>query len=720
MAINLILPGDDIGSGFNKSNTNFKQQIVSAEVVNGSLRLNKYDGTYFSAPLPIPSSGGQIVSPVGSIILGSTSGTYNQVTISSIDYIYDGTRFNIPTSTVLNLSIGDTNNDRIDAIILDVTTNTIGVVAGTPATPPVLPTLTSTQLLVGAVYVKKGATSLLDYHKLVFTAFTSQQSELQANAQSEFDNLGDLLDVNITSPTAGQKLSYNGSSWINSTDDAASAGNGLSSDNQNVFSLGDELNSDVDFTMNSNSINFNGTKTTSIDTDGNIGSDNTFKIYNDDLSYEFNSTGVKASNGSGSLQLETGLTAGSTQSFIQTFPSKSGTVANLDDIPSYVIPNEEIVFGDGSSLTSSSTFRYTPSFSLLSGNSDNVFSGGPIYSTLLGGLGNTMNGSHLSFITGGQGNSINTSNFSAIVVGTNNIVESSNFTALGGTNNLGGQGSNNSVIIGGQNNGTTQSASSVVSGVYNNINNTYTGFIGGGQGSVIDNSSQGFIGGGITNTINNISSNGSITGGSSNTIDLSLRAGIVGGSQNTIQDNSNDSFIGGGVLNIIDGTSEKSAIMAGEQITISQSSYAFVTGYINDIQSSWRSSIIGGEQNSIYQSYNGTILGSQYSNIINSPMSSIIGGEDNNINLSQKSGIFGSNHVNIDSGDNVVILGFDGYSGGFGTTFSSYTDTTIVKDILVVGSTKTQIGGVDYTGITGTFSSPTQIVVKNGIIISVT
>ena len=250
---------DNLGQAFNKENNNTKESFVNLSLDNTLLTITKFNGTTISVALPV-ATGNQVISPVGSITIGSTSGSYNRLTISPIDYIFNAQKYSILTNTVLSLSANASGYDRLDAVYIDTTSNTIGAITGTPASTPLLPTLASNQILVGAVYVKAGASSTtFNSYSLVYSAFQSQNITNQINQGSPIKYLNDLLDVLASSAGNNQVLTWDSTllKWIPTNKDVtptydSTAGNGLTVLADGTVVLGGDLFQNTEINLNGN------------------------------------------------------------------------------------------------------------------------------------------------------------------------------------------------------------------------------------------------------------------------------------------------------------------------------------------------------------------------------------------------------------------------------------------------------------------------------------
>src|SRR6478735_1647494 len=287
MSIQLINSGDTFGSGFNKANNNFKEQIVNSTLDGNTLKLVMQNGNTINVDLPIKTSGGELLNPNGYIELGNTSGFFNKVTVSNVDYLFDSVSYTISSPTILYLSNGDSTLDRIDAIYIDTVDNTIKKLNGTPNSTPTLPSLdTETTLLIGAVYVKALASSTVANYKLIYTAFISQNVQMQIDNGTPVNKLKDLIDVSISSPTNGQTIIYN--STTNKFENLEiTANNGLHKTDQ-TFKLGGTLSEDTNIDGNDKQLNIEDVSLNISSTDVNFDTYNTInkttsKFYVNDI-----------------------------------------------------------------------------------------------------------------------------------------------------------------------------------------------------------------------------------------------------------------------------------------------------------------------------------------------------------------------------------------------------------------------------------------------------
>lgn len=391
--------------------------------------------------------------------------------------------------------------------------------------------------------------------------------------------------------------------------------------------------------------------------------------------------------------------------------------------------------------------------SSIIGGEINLICNSSCNSSILGGTGSVIFVGRNSSIVGGINNSIMSSDRSSIIGGKDNIVCSSSHesSVLGGTGSIIGLFSCRSSIVGGENNIVCDNSfnSSVIGGRGNKIsyNSNDSSIIGGFCNNITTSKYTSILGGYFNNSLT--SNYSSILGGFYNDISTSKYSSILGGSNNNISSSSHRSSILGGCNNSIllscmsmilsDGSciksSDYSSTFGGWGHYIKSSSYSNLIGGIrNHATASQYTSILGGLFNCVISSHQSSILSGCVNNVSSSCFSSIINGNFNNItsscfamisgNICNKiisstsSSIQSSKCVNITGSTNTVILGVSGGVGGL--TFSNRLNDTIVQDLVVTGSMSTIISSNEFFGITGTFSSPTQIVVKNGIIISIT
>ncbi len=254
MPIQLPITNDTLGTVVNEFKNNSLLQFINVEYQTGNLIFTLFNGSTIVIPLPVSSTGFVNLTQSGNVLLGSTSGLYNQVTVSPIEYLYNGVQYSINTTTTINLSNGDLTNDRIDILYIDSADNTIKKLDGTPGNPPMFPTISSDKLLVGAIYVKANADNTTpNFYNLIYTIFNSQQISNQINMGPVVSKLVELTDVNITTPLDGQILTYDALStkYILTNPivqvSQTTAGSGLTQDN-GVINLGGTLtdNTNID------------------------------------------------------------------------------------------------------------------------------------------------------------------------------------------------------------------------------------------------------------------------------------------------------------------------------------------------------------------------------------------------------------------------------------------------------------------------------------------
>lgn len=375
--------------------------------------------------------------------------------------------------------------------------------------------------------------------------------------------------------------------------------------------------------------------------------------------------------------------------------------------------------------------------SIIGGGRHNICSS--VFTSMIGGYCNGLTASNFASIIGGNINCISSSVFSSISGGLTNNILSSPFSFNTGYCNSISSSCSSGVISGKQNTISLSRLSTIIGGQYNQLNysSNYSSIVGGFTNMIICGSFRSSIIGGYCGTITNNSFNSSILGGFSNIIDCSSAVSILGGGNSNINTSNNSSIIGGDYNEILN--SNNSSLLGGYLNCVSNSVYSStIVGFCNKIlNNSPLSVILGGQENTSCCSRISNILGgrsnymycSGYSSIISgtynkscfSQSSSIINSYQGQLYCSPNSSIQSSAGVGLDNSTNSLILGMDGLNlTGSGLTFSNRFNNTIVQDLTIVGSMSTIILPNEYFGITGTFSSPTQIVVVNGIIISVT
>jgi hypothetical protein len=214
--------------------------------------------------------------------------------------------------------------------------------------------------------------------------------------------------------------------------------------------------------------------------------------------------------------------------------------------PIQSITLNEIAFGTGTGLTSSSLFQVIPS------NGTNTISAGSVRSAVIGGNGNNMD-SYNSSIIGGY---------------TNNLYCcSENSTLIGGNYNKLHYYSIRSGIIAGANNDMYQSNDSgIIGGSTNLIQSSGNSGLIGGYGNCMVQTNNSTINGGQSNTLCN-SPYSNIIGGCENTMKQSSHSSIIGGFQNKMYGNTCYSSIIGGIGNYISGV-ENSSIIGGKNISL--------------------------------------------------------------------------------------------------------------------------------------------------------
>jgi hypothetical protein len=192
----------------------------------------------------------------------------------------------------------------------------------------------------------------------------------------------------------------------------------------------------------------------------------------------------------------------------------------------------------------------------------------PLFSTVVGGAGNTIARSHYGSIVGGSFNSIlrDSSARSAVEYDSisgglqNSVREGGASTITGGSSNLiVGDTSNrvrNSVIGGGNANSMWSdglesiSASTIAGGQGNRIQRASWATIGGGRGHFVGVfSDQATIAGGFSNQISSRAINGTVVGGANNIVDRLAVAATVSGGQSNVASGPY-STVAGGLMNV--------------------------------------------------------------------------------------------------------------------------------------------------------------------------
>ena len=233
---------------------------------------------------------------------------------------------------------------------------------------------------------------------------------------------------------------------------------------------------------------------------------------------------------------------------------------------SVVLPLDEIGYGTGTGITSSTSFRFDSVCKTLV-LADCAILKNACHSSLIGGDNNRMYDTNKSSVIGGYNNRIIDSDFSIIAGGRSNKVSTSGVL---------GPSDYSSIITGECNSIEYYSQrSSIISGCKSSISSSCDSIISGGRENFLSNSSQ-----------------SSIITGCKNQLTTSARSSMVSGYKNKM-DSSNESSIITGKYNYIS-TSDKSTIVSGDN---------------NKIFCSQRSSIIAGYQNCIFCSNDSVILG---------------------------------------------------------------------------------------------------------------
>ena len=262
------------------------------------------------------------------------------------------------------------------------------------------------------------------------------------------------------------------------------------------------------------------------------------------------------------------------------------------------IPTGEVAYGNGTGITSISSFKFTSGRSLLISNNsltDASSTTGLAFGTdgsTLDGSNNTILSSNTSCIDGGY-NSIITSNGSCVIIGTgtkySNIIGSGTSCVSGYNNTIIGSRNSCSGYVSGYSNTIMSSGGSVVDGYYNSIISasttgignapTYNSFIIGGKkhnmspnDGVIANSS---IIAGCCHYLQGTSDGTSIISGYKNNIINSNNSVILGGNNLTLSSEDNTVLVPSLIVNdniSFTNVSGTATITAGVSITVNNTS----------------------------------------------------------------------------------------------------------------------------------------------------
>lgn len=202
---------DTFGQGFTKFNENTNESFVSFMYLNGQLICTRFDGSTININLPLDQSN-KILTEVGTVTIGSVT----TIHITPLSYQYNSNIFNITgTSSVTFAQNGNINFDRIDIIFVNTDTNVIERRIGTPALIPSMPVLQDYEILVAAIYRTKNYGSI----EIIYSCFDSQMNEINIEKGKIINKLSDLKDVNISSLSDNQVLTYDSALnvWKNET-----------------------------------------------------------------------------------------------------------------------------------------------------------------------------------------------------------------------------------------------------------------------------------------------------------------------------------------------------------------------------------------------------------------------------------------------------------------------------------------------------------------------
>jgi hypothetical protein len=312
---------------------------------------------------------------------------------------------------------------------------------------------------------------------------------------------------------------------------------------------------------------------------------------------------------------------------------------------------DEIAFGTGTGITSSTELKFNPTTHNLIASFNSQIITNSKYSSIIGGICNVISYySSPSVIIGGTCNIIATSSiYSSIINGVFNKIYSSGYSSvIGGRDNLITTNSYKSSIIGGNNNLITTSnyRSSIIGGQYNTIAiQSYGSSIIGGQSNKIEISSK----------------DSAIVGGQNNTLSCYSRYNsILGGRYNSISPYTYNSSIIGGFLNKICVASNYSSIIGGQNNDLNCSStHALIISGVCNILTCFSSNsiIIGGSFNIMYCSSFSSIISSGFSTASNSNGSLIIGGCNNSICGATNSMIINATNITLTASNTTYIGG---------------------------------------------------------------
>jgi hypothetical protein len=360
----------------------------------------------------------------------------------------------------------------------------------------------------------------------------------------------------------------------------------------------------------------------------------------------------------------------------------SGSAINVD----------EVAFGTGTGITSSSSFKITSGRSLLVSNNS---------LTDLSSTANLAFGTYLSYISGNN-NTILSSKSSCTDGGYNSIITSGGSFILGSSStsysNIIGSGNscvsgNNNTIIGSRNsiaNGPGYSNSIITSGTsyiliggayYSNIIGSVTSCVGGSSNTIIGSRNSSTTGIGYSNGV--ISSGTSGVEGYYNSVISSSNVGIgnaptynsiiLSSRNSTISLNYGgpirDSSIISGYNNGIGGSSNNAVVIGGTNHCFLDANKSFILGGDNNyINITNNSGIIGGNNNCLYSTYRSMIISSSGSCIITGSVNSVIIGGNSNTIGGNKSFIISGDNNSISATNSIIINGF-----GVGLTQSNTT-----------------------------------------------
>jgi hypothetical protein len=348
--------------------------------------------------------------------------------------------------------------------------------------------------------------------------------------------------------------------------------------------------------------------------------------------------------------------------------------------------------------------------SVVGGGYNNLAEG--LGSTIAGGLGNSLSGaSDARTIGGGQNNSIlNGGSWSVIGGGLNNIITAQQAVIVGGTNNQIEASADRSFIAAGRNNRVLNGATGSFIAGSANTNGAPAGAIGGGSLNRIDaNADLAIIDGGAGNVVSAGAQAATIGGGQFNLIGQGASAAVIAGGQgHIVGSGARFSAIGGGNENAIGATAEFAAIGGGVNNEIRDGAFKSTIGGGdgNTISNGlFDATIAGGALNTIAGDGRfGSIGGGAFNYVAND--SGTIAGGSQNTNLADSAAIGGGfqNGIEPQAGASVIAGGTDNRiaTGSFDSTISGGSGNRIQDGTYItVGGGFGNIGAGNYSTVAG-------------------